>query len=269
MNELALARLQLPSRPSDRALLICVACSIALHAAVLMMSPRHREGSAAPGETVMKARLLPRDAVQASTPEPPPPVEALKPVPPPQPIKPPVAQPVPKPVQQTPLTTPTPSPAAPRIAAPEPVTSSPAAPASPPVAAPAPPAAAPNPPAARAPGTPAGEASAGTTEGIDPNALAALKVTLGEVLKKKFAGNYPALARERQWEGRVAVRVTIQATGRSGEYRIITSSEHDVLDNDALRRVRIALPEALLRMPPVLRGKEFPLDVVIDFKLAE
>ena len=35
MNELALSRLHLPPRPSDRALLICVACSIALHAAVL------------------------------------------------------------------------------------------------------------------------------------------------------------------------------------------------------------------------------------------
>jgi len=263
MNELALSRLQLRPRPSDRALLICVVCSIALHAAVLMLSPRHKEGGAAPGEPVMKARLMPRETVQS--PEPLPPVEVQKPVPPPQTPKPQVPQPTPKPAQQTPLTAPTPSPTAPRIAAPEPA---PAPSAPPPTATVQGPAAAPLAPSApgATPRGASGEATSGDTAGnVDEAALGKLKSNLAGVIRNK-SPQYPAVARQQGWEGRVTIRLKIDANGRSSDYQVILSSQHDVLDKNAEQRIRNALFEAWTRTPEV-RGKAFSFEVITDYKL--
>lgn len=54
---------------------------------------------------------------------------------------------------------------------------------------------------------------------------------------------YPALAKRRNWEGRVVVRVKIMADGSCGQAEISQSSGHDILDEaalDAVCKVRYA-----------------------------
>ena len=49
---------------------------------------------------------------------------------------------------------------------------------------------------------------------------------------------YPALAKRRQWEGRVLLKVQVLASGRAAQVSIAASSGHEVLDEAALDAVR-------------------------------
>ncbi|MDD5275178.1 MAG: energy transducer TonB [Methylovulum sp.] len=50
--------------------------------------------------------------------------------------------------------------------------------------------------------------------------------------------DYPRMARQRHWEGRVVLRVYVTADGRCGELSVQRSSGHEVLDESALKAVR-------------------------------
>lgn len=50
--------------------------------------------------------------------------------------------------------------------------------------------------------------------------------------------NYPRLARQRYWQGRVVLRVLVTAEGRCGELSVYRSSGHELLDEAALAAVR-------------------------------
>jgi protein TonB len=48
---------------------------------------------------------------------------------------------------------------------------------------------------------------------------------------------YPALAKKRQWEGKVILKVRVLADGKASQVSIATSSGHDILDEAALEAV--------------------------------
>ncbi|PPD48691.1 MAG: energy transducer TonB [Methylobacter sp.] len=50
--------------------------------------------------------------------------------------------------------------------------------------------------------------------------------------------DYPRMARQRHWEGRVVLRVYVTADGRCGDLSVYRSSGHDVLDEAAVDAVR-------------------------------
>jgi len=76
--------------------------------------------------------------------------------------------------------------------------------------------------------------------------------------------NYPRLARQRHWQGRVLLRVLVTADGRCGELSVYRGSGHDILDEAALEAVR------QWRFVPGQRGGEAVtswVNVPIEFAL--
>jgi len=55
---------------------------------------------------------------------------------------------------------------------------------------------------------------------------------------KNPAPVYPAIAREEGWQGRVVLKVWVDAEGRPADVRILKSSGYKVLDHSALKAVR-------------------------------
>ncbi len=56
---------------------------------------------------------------------------------------------------------------------------------------------------------------------------------------------YPSRARKREWEGTVELRVSIRADGEIHDIRVLESSGHQALDEEALNTVAMASPLAL------------------------
>jgi periplasmic protein TonB len=78
--------------------------------------------------------------------------------------------------------------------------------------------------------------------------------------------DYPGIARDRGWEGKVLLAVEVLANGRSGTMSIATSSGHPILDDAAMQAVRRWLFE------PARRGDTpvvTTLNLSIVFKLED
>jgi protein TonB len=76
---------------------------------------------------------------------------------------------------------------------------------------------------------------------------------------------YPPQARERGWEGRVEVRLVIDASGSIKSAFVKSSSRYQILDDQALDMVKKGQPR--LQIPPALRGREFSVDIPVTFEL--
>lgn len=61
-----------------------------------------------------------------------------------------------------------------------------------------------------------------------------------EVINTRW--NYPPLALENKWEGQVILELVVLADGQLEEVRVINSSGHSALDDEAVRAVRAASP---------------------------
>jgi protein TonB len=77
---------------------------------------------------------------------------------------------------------------------------------------------------------------------------------------------YPVQAMERGWEGRVEIRVVVDANGTIKSALVKSSSRYQILDDQALDMVRRAL-NALTEVRPAPRGREFTVDVPVIFEL--
>jgi protein TonB len=88
-------------------------------------------------------------------------------------------------------------------------------------------------------------------------------VALVEAAKRYM--RYPAQARERGWEGRVEVRLVIDAKGSIKSAIVKSSSRYRILDDQALEMVKKGQP--LLQIPAALRGREFSVDIPVTFEL--
>jgi len=76
--------------------------------------------------------------------------------------------------------------------------------------------------------------------------------------------DYPRLARQRGWEGKVVLKVRVSASGKATDILVETSSGHELLDEAAVEAVRG------WRFSPARRGDN-PLEtwvrVPVDFRL--
>ncbi len=77
---------------------------------------------------------------------------------------------------------------------------------------------------------------------------------------------YPRIAQLRQWQGTALLQVELAASGQLQSVRVISSSGHDVLDQQAIDMVRAATP--LPPLPAPLAGQILTIDVPVVFRLA-
>jgi protein TonB len=217
-----------------RALLACVGVSVALHAIVLAF-PGWRSSPSAESPRVLTALF----AHQPNHPD---------------------AVPQPRPPRQEKKT-------APVLASPDPVAV--------PQVVPEPNPPSPNADPARAEFARAAEAPVQSSEGEavpsksqrDPSDDAAMRrqylIALVDAAKRYM--RYPPQARERGWEGRVEVRLMIDANGSIKSAIVKTSSRYQILDDQALDMVKKG--QQRLQIPPALRGREFSVDIPVTFEL--
>ena len=101
-------------------------------------------------------------------------------------------------------------------------------------------------------------------EAVDSSLFDAYRLALIDVAKRYK--RYPVQAMERGWEGRVEIRVVVDANGTIKSALVKSSSRYQILDNQALDMVRRAL-NALTEVRPAPRGREFTVDVPVIFEL--
>lgn len=114
-------------------------------------------------------------------------------------------------------------------------------------------------PAAKASG--AGSARAG--DEADAGTLDRYRLAL--IVAAKRYKRYPAQAMDKGWQGRVEVRLVIGANGAIQAGIVRASSGYEILDSQALDMVKNAKP--LAPIPAALRGREFTVDIPVIFDL--
>ena len=70
---------------------------------------------------------------------------------------------------------------------------------------------------------------------------------------------------EKGWQGKVEIRLLVGANGMIQTATVKTSSGYQLLDDTALDMIRKG--KTLAPIPPMLRGKEFVVDVPVVFDL--
>lgn len=112
---------------------------------------------------------------------------------------------------------------------------------------------------------PAPAVAAPAIEAMDPATLGQYRIAL--ITAARRFKQYPRVAIDNNWEGRVDVRLVIDANGAITSLSIKTSSGYKILDQQALQMIRKAKPSATI--PPALRGRSFTLDLPVLFSLKE
>jgi len=111
--------------------------------------------------------------------------------------------------------------------------------------------------------SPAEVAAKTSIEGFDAGLLDAYRLALIDAAKRYK--RYPVQAMERGWQGRVEIRVVIGADGMIRSTHVKTSSNYQILDDQALDMVKRG--KSLTQIPPALRGREFTVDIPVIFEL--
>jgi protein TonB len=102
-----------------------------------------------------------------------------------------------------------------------------------------------------------------STDAADPGLLERYRLALIDAAKRYR--RYPVQAMERGWQGRVEIRMVIGANGTIRDALIKTSSNYQILDDQALDMVKRGKP--LTPIPAALHGREFTVDVPVIFEL--
>jgi protein TonB len=100
-------------------------------------------------------------------------------------------------------------------------------------------------------------------DALDLGSLAQYRLAL--IGAAKHHRLYPESAVERGWQGRVTVRLAIDADGSVAAALVRRSSGHGALDQQAVEMLRKAA--GLTPLPPALRSREFSVDVPVLFEL--
>jgi protein TonB len=98
----------------------------------------------------------------------------------------------------------------------------------------------------------------------DPAALAAYGRNLAGAVARHQ--RYPRLAQIRQWQGTTLLQLELAAEGQLQSVRVLSSSGHEILDQQAIDMVRAATP--LPPLPASLAGRSLTVDVPVVFRLA-
>jgi protein TonB len=235
----------------QRALAACIGASIVLHVLALFSFPGLRSSTHAGSPKVLTATF----ALRSESPETAPSIEEATPRPSesprrelkPEPPRPVLARSAPA----------DPDVAQPVAPAPVPVPSRPVQTAN---SAPAPLASATQPQASATSDVTAVKSS---TDAADPGLLERYRLALIDATKRYR--RYPVQAMERGWQGRVEIRMVIGANGTIRDALIKTSSNYQILDDQALDMVKRGKP--LTPIPAALHGREFTVDVPVIFEL--
>jgi protein TonB len=231
---------------NESTLIWAVVCSILLHILFFVVMPNFKFDVAKKIPDQLTVEIVqPKPPEPVVIPEPPKPVEPIKPQP--EQIKPlpkkelkPEPMPIetkPEPIQHEPPPPPTVITAAPKVDAPPVIT------------VPPPP---PEPP-----------------KKIEPNeddvnaALGQYGGTLGRAIAKHK--QYPKIAAMRGWQGDCLLDLKLDGSGNVLSANVKESSGHEALDNQALEMVRKASP--FPAPPEALRGRSFNITVPVSFKL--
>lgn len=255
---------------NERLLWGCVVASLLLHAG--LMWKMHGVEPAAPTVQEFRATIRPAPTppapAAAPAPEPPKPEVAAPPEPPKvEPVKP----PPPEPKKAEPITAPKPVPtpaakAAPaeKKAAPAPQEPTPATPAPPPAAA-MPDASAAKSDAKAAPAAPAGGATAPAASSEMKALIQSYELQLAQAAQKYKL--YPSEAMSQGWEGTAQIKVHIGADGRIAGIDLVSSTGHDMLDEQAKKTAQKAKP--FVQIPPALKGQPFDAEIRVVFTLKQ
>ena len=236
----------------NRALNYAIAASIVLHGVLLFgIAQRDRPRPAESQTPSILARLAeaPASAPAAEALSQPAPARQPRPARPETPKR--LVKPAPAP---------TPQPAAEPAIEPAPVAEAPAEtislePPAPPAPAKAGEATASAAAAAASAGAPPAEAA------VDPGSLERYRLEL-KVVAAKYK-RYPRMASDNNWKGVVALRVVVGPSGQLAALNVTKTSGHEVLDRQAQEMFRSAAAD--VPVPPVLRGKQFAVDVAVDY----
>ena len=102
-------------------------------------------------------------------------------------------------------------------------------------------------------------------DGFSPDDMRQYRLSLATAARR--FKRYPALARERGWEGTAEVALAFKATSSIPEVVMIRSSGKEILDEQALEMVSQAARSTIL--PEGLRGRNFRLVLPVKFSLNE
>lgn len=96
---------------------------------------------------------------------------------------------------------------------------------------------------------------------VDVGSLAQYRQQL--ILAAPRHKRYPRVARDNNWQGTVALRMVVSPNGSVASIGVTKTSGYDVLDQQAQEMFRNAA--RTVPVPPVLRGKEFALEVAATY----
>ena len=223
-----------------------VTCSILLHILFFVVVPNFKFDVTKKIPDQLTVEIVnPKPPEPVALPEPPKPVEQIKPAP--EPIKPlpkkelkpeptPVQNIKPEPTQAEPPPPPSVITAAPKVDAPPTITAPPP----------------PEPPKKIEP-----------SQDVINAALGQYSSTLGRAIAKHKS--YPKIAQMRGWQGDCLLDLKLDGNGNVLSASVKETSGHEVLDNQALEMARKAAP--FPAPPDVLRGRSFNITVPVSFKL--
>ena len=112
---------------------------------------------------------------------------------------------------------------------------------------------------------PAPAAAAAETRRVGVNADDLRQYRMALAIAARRFKHYPPLARERGWQGRVEVAVSVSAWQRAPAVLLIRSSGHVALDEQALAMLEQAAASTLL--PESLQGRDLRVLLPIEFSL--
>jgi periplasmic protein TonB len=96
---------------------------------------------------------------------------------------------------------------------------------------------------------------------VDPGSLERYRLEL-KLVAARYK-RYPRMATDNNWKGVVALRVVVGPSGQLASLTVTKTSGHEVLDRQAQEMFRSAAAD--VPVPPVLRGKQFAVDVAVDY----
>ena len=104
-----------------------------------------------------------------------------------------------------------------------------------------------------------------TTRGETKSASAHIRGKLQTDLARYFS--YPAIARQRGWQGHVRIGFRVQADGKLTNIYIARSSGYRLLDKSALKALRQVEP--LAEAATLLKGKSVDMELPVIYKLEQ
>jgi protein TonB len=108
-------------------------------------------------------------------------------------------------------------------------------------------------------------ASAPASDVPDAGTLAQYRLALMSAARSYKA--YPRFAIENSWQGKVEVRMAIGVDGSIVGLSVLSSTGHALLDRQALDMIERA--KAAAQVPPALRGRQFAVDIPVEFAFRE